>query len=118
MKKTPAPPERKTSAPEQGDSRSSPEFLGTDNPRHLRVIQALWVRPISREEVDRVAGCANGPDLISELRCRGLQIPCERQKRLDRDLFACFPGAYALTHRDRRKLAAWKRQLHRNGGRS
>jgi hypothetical protein len=108
--KTPAPSCEKTSAREQGDSRSPVAFLGTDNPRHLRVIQSVTVRPIPREELDRVAGCSNGPDLVAELRRRGLDMPCTRTKKIDRDLFACFPGVYHLTHADRRKLTAWKRK--------
>jgi hypothetical protein len=54
-----------TSAPEQGHStmqgdlfNNSPEiprFIGTTNPRHLRVIAALLERPLLREELDRVA---------------------------------------------------------------
>ena len=108
--KTPAIPEGMTSAREQGDSKSSATFLGTDNPRHLRVIQALWVRPMPREQLDAVAGCSNGPDLVADLRRRGLQMPCTRTKKLDRDLFDCWPGVYHLTQRDRRKLADWKRK--------
>ena len=99
-----------TSAREQGDSKPTAAFLGTDNPRHLRVIQAVLVRPIPREELDRVAGCSNGPDLVAELRQRGLAMPCTRTKKLDRDLFSCWPGVYHLTQRDRRKLTDWKRK--------
>ena len=108
--KTPAASEEKTSAREQGDSKPTASFLGTDNPRHLRVIQALWVRPIPREQLDCVAGCSNGPDLVADLRRRGLQMPCTLTKKLDRDLFDCWPGVYHLTQRDRRKLADWKRK--------
>ncbi len=46
----------------------SAKFLGTDNPRELRVIQALLTRPRRREDVDAIAGASNGPDLISNLR--------------------------------------------------
>ena len=88
--KTPARPEGLTSAREQGDSKQPAAFLGTDNPRHLRVIQAVTVRPIPREELDRVAGCSNGPELVAELRRRGLEMPCTRTKKLDRDLFDCW----------------------------
>lgn len=93
-----------------GNSKAPTAFLGTDNPRHLRVIQAATVRPIPREEVDKVAGCSNGPDLVAELRRRGLEMPCTRTKKLDRDLFDCWPGVYHLTQQDRRKLASWKRR--------
>ena len=113
--KTPAIPEGKTSAREQGDSKSTASFLGTDNPRHLRVIQALTVRPMPREHLDSVAGCSNGPELVAELRRRGLDMPCTRTKKIDRDMFGCFPGVYHFTESDRRKLSAWKRQRAAGG---
>jgi hypothetical protein len=109
------PPEGKTTAREHGDSKGPASFLGTDNPRHLRVIQAATVRPIPREELDRIAGCSNGPELVAELRRRGLDMPCTRTKKLDRDMFACFPGVYHFTQRDRRKLTDWKRQRAAGG---
>ena len=109
------PPEGKPSAREQGDSKSNASFLGTDNPRHLRVIQAVSVRPIPREQLDTVAGCSNGPALVSDLRDLGLQMPCTRTKRKDRDLFDCCPGVYHLTEQDRRKLNAWKRERASKG---
>lgn len=112
------PTEVKTTAREQGDSKPSATFLGTDNPRHLRVIQAAWVRPIPREQVDAVAGCANGPDLVAELRRRGLDFPCTRTKKQDRDLFECWPGVYHFTQKDRRKLTDWKRQRATGRGKS
>ena len=108
--KTPAIPEGKTSAREQGDSKSTAAFLGTDNPRYLRVIQAVSVRPLPREHVDSVAGCSNGPDLVAQLRRLGLNVPCTRTKKLDRDLFDRGPGEYHLTQQDRRKLADWMRR--------
>lgn len=109
------PTEVKTTAPKQGDSKVSASFLGTDNPRHLRVIQALLTRPMPREQLDAVAGCSNGPELVAELRRLGLEVPCTRTKKKDRDLFDCWPGVYAFTQRDRRKVAIWKR--HRPVGR-
>ena len=109
------PPEGMATAREHGDSKGPASFLGTDNPRHLRVIQAATVRPIPREELDRVAGCSNGPELVAELRRRGLDMPCTRTKKLDRDMFECFPGVYHFTQRDRRKLTDWKR-LRAAGG--
>ena len=62
--KSARPTNGKTSAPKQGDSKSSAAVLGTDTLRHLRVIQAVTVRPVPREELDRVAGCSNGPALV------------------------------------------------------
>lgn len=115
--KSARPSEGKTSAARHSDSKARAEFLGTDNPRHLRVIQAVTVRPVPREELDRVAGCSNGPDLVAELRRLGLELPCCRTRKLDRDLFPVFPGVYHLTDRDRRKLNAWKRQRSAKRGR-
>ena len=109
------PPEEKPSAREQGHSKSSIEFVGTDNPRHLRVIHVVLTRPIPREQLDEVAGCSNGPELVAELRRRGLQMPCSRTKKLDRDMFECWPGVYHFTQRDRRKLNAWKRKRAAGG---
>ena len=109
------PPEGKPSAREQGHSKSTASFLGTDNTRHLRVIQALMTRPLPREHLDQVAGCSNGPDLVGELRRRGLKLPCTRTRKKDRDGFDVLPGVYHLTQRDRRKVNEWKRR--RAGGR-
>ena len=94
------PTEVKASAPEQR------QFY-TDNPRHQRVLALLLQRPARREEIDRAAGCSNGPELIAELRRRGLDAPCERVPALDRDGRACRPGVYHLTGKDRRKITRW-----------
>ena len=82
-------------------------FIGTDNPRHLRVIQALMTRPLPREQLDSVAGASNGPELVAELRRRGLETPCTRTKKKDRDLFDCWPGVYHFTPMDRRRVIQW-----------
>ena len=88
-------------------------FTGTVNPRHLRTIQALMTRPMTREHLDQIAGCSNGPELVAELRRRGLEVPCARTKKKDRDLFDCWPGVYHFTQTDRRRVNAW---LTRRGG--
>ena len=92
-------------------------FSGTDNPRHLRVIQAFMTRPITREHLDQIAGCSNGPELVAELRRRGLEVPCSRTKKKDRDLFDCWPGVYHFTLRDRRRIYRWlaKQRRERRG---
>lgn len=115
MKTARIPKNKKKRGSEQGSSSLSGSFSGTDNPRHLRVIQALLTRPMPREQVDKVAGCSNGPALIAELRRRGLELPCPRIKKKDRDLFDCFPGVYHCTQADRRKLTAWKRRRTARG---
>jgi len=68
-----------------GKHAYSTKFIGTDNPRELRAIHALMRRPMPREHLDNEVGCSNGPDLISNLRAKGLEIPCTRVPDLDRD---------------------------------
>ena len=113
--KTPATPEEVTSAAEPSNDKPAAFFCVTDNLRHLPVIQALTVRPIPREELDRIAGCSNGPELVAELRRPDLDMPCTRTKKIDRDMFECFPGVYHFTEADRRKLLAWKRKRTAGG---
>lgn len=86
------------------------EFAGTDDPRQLRAITMLMTRPLSREALDIVAGASNGPALVSDLRSRGLEIPCERIDFIDRDGKTCLPGVYSLTDRDRRKINNWQKK--------
>jgi len=108
--KAPTPTKAEASAPGTGAAIVSPaRFTGTDNPRHLRVIHALLRRPMPREQLDHIAGASNGPDLVAELRRRGLELPCTRAKKVDRDFFNCWPGVYHLTQRDRQKIAVWLR---------
>jgi hypothetical protein len=88
-------------------------FVGTINKRHLRAIQALLVSPQPREAIDSRAGCSNGPDLIAELRRRGLEIPCQRTPCIDRDGFEVKRGIYYLTQRDKRLIRRWKNSRER-----
>jgi hypothetical protein len=92
----------------------APSFSGTSNPRHLRVIHSLLLRPRKREEIDRIAGASNGPELIAELRRRGLRTPCQRTPGIDRDGYPIKFGVYAFDDEDRRKLTTWMR--NRKGG--
>lgn len=86
---------------------ASSRFAGTDNPRHLRVIHSLLIRPRKREEIDRIAGASNGPELIAELRRRGLRTPCQKTPGIDRDGLPIKFGIYAFDDDDRRKLNRW-----------
>ncbi len=97
------------------ESALAPPRFDTDNPRHQRVLALLLQRPAKREEVDRAAGASNGPELVAELRRRGLELPCERVEAIDRDGRPCHPGVYRATAADRRKIAAWLRS--RSSGR-
>jgi hypothetical protein len=85
-------------------------FKGTSNPRHLRVIAALLRGPQPRQTLDAIAGCANSPELVAELRRRGLDTPCTRIEARDRDGRPCKPGIYHFTDSDRRKLNRWLSQ--------
>ena len=107
--KTPDPTKAESSAP------SKRNFTGTDNPRQLRALAVLLRRPLSREALDHIAGCSNGPDLVAELRRRGLEVPCERIRFIDRDGFACRPGVYSFTIADRRKVYAWMAKRQKGG---
>jgi hypothetical protein len=89
------------------NSRPAASFSGTTNPRHLRAIHALLRRPMPREQLDREAGASNGPALISELRDRGLDLPCQKVPCLDRDGFEVRRGIYSFTQRDRIRIARW-----------
>ena len=100
---------------DEANGKAAARFLGTDNPRHMRVIQALMTRPLPREQLDRVAGCSNAPDIVAELRRRGLKAPCTRTKKQDRDGFDVLPGVYHLTQGDRRRVSAWKRERASKG---
>ena len=93
-------------------SKTNCKFTGTDNPRHLRALAALLVRSLPREHLDRVAGCSNGPNLISELRDLGLGkdgLPCTRVPGTDRDGFVVYPGVYSLSEAGRRAVNVWLR---------
>jgi hypothetical protein len=89
-------------------TKAAAKFSGTDNPRHLRVLVGLETRARKREEIDRIAGCSNGPELIAELRRRGLDIPCDRVPAIDRDGKPTRPGVYHLNATDRSKIAKCK----------
>ncbi len=106
--------EAESSAPGKGVSIiPQARFKGTDNPRYLRAITGLMRRPLPRENLDSLAGCANGPQLVADLRELGLEVPCERVKFIDRDGRKCNPGVYSLTGTDRRKVLQWQaRGLH------
>jgi hypothetical protein len=102
--KTPRPAKVEQSAPNKR------KFAGTDNPRQLRALAVLLKRPVPREQLDSMAGASNSPELVAELRRRGLELPCERICFIDRDGFTCRPGVYSLTTADRRMIYKWMAQ--------
>jgi len=77
-------------------------------PRQYRFLDALWKRgALMREEADRVAGCANSPQLVASLRAKSVSIECELVDALDRDGRRCRPGRYTLTKIGRATLSGW-----------
>ena len=93
---------------------STPKFLGTDNPRYLRILAALLARPQLREEIDTVAGASNGPDAILQIRDlfsdgqgKDKHLTCTRLNFLDRDGKPCRPGVYSLGDQARRMVIQW-----------
>lgn len=94
---------------------TAPKFIGTDNPRYLRAIQGLLTRAVPRKALDDLAGCANGPDLIKQLRDLfppsidlHKYIACTRlDEFIDRDGRPCRPGVYHLTVLGRRLVIQW-----------
>jgi hypothetical protein len=94
-------------------ANTATKFIGTDNPRYLRVLHSLELRARSREEIDKIAGASNGPQLVANLRGCGLTIPCHLVPGIDRDGNPIRFGVYSLDATDRRKILAWQRQRER-----
>ena len=77
-------------------------------PRQSRVCESLAQhRKLWREDVDRIAGASNGPEVMSQLRDKGLEWTCERIKKIDRDGQPCAPGMYSIDGVGRNTLARW-----------
>jgi hypothetical protein len=77
------------------------------SPREKRAVNALFNRPIMREDLDNIAGCSNGPELVAGLRRKGLSVPCDRVERFDKDGNACYPGQYSFTAEDKQIVRNW-----------
>jgi len=92
---------------ENYSSQKRQAFDGTSNPRHLRSMHDLLKGALTREALDRVAGCSNAPELVAELRRRGLEIPCTRVPAFDRDGKPIRYGVYHLTDRVRKLIYRW-----------
>lgn len=89
------------------DSHNTRRDSNARNPRQVRALLALLQRPQARESIDRIAGAANGPALIADLRKQGFDIPCERVPFIDCDGVPCRPGVYSLSMRDRFTARRW-----------
>jgi hypothetical protein len=109
MKKAQLPQIAELDLPDSEDftAPTARAFTGTDNPRQLRVIRALMLRPHRREEIDRIAGASNGPELIAELRRRGLRAPCQQAPGIDRDGRIIKSGIYEFDGDDKHAVNVW-----------
>jgi hypothetical protein len=94
------------SAPDKANVTTN-RFRGTENPRFLRALGALVKGEKRREQLDVIAGCSNGPQLVAELRRIGLEVPCKFVDGIDRDGRPIKRGVYWLTEEDRKKLEEW-----------
>ena len=101
----------------ESSARNGAKFIGTDNPRHLtlRAIAALLRRPMPGESLEKEAGASNSPELIAEVRRRGLDAPCERIRSIGRDDCPCCASVYDFTARGRRRLYAWMAERGKRG---
>ena len=66
------------------------------NPSEIRAVKALERGRISRRELDRLCGVANGPDLVMRLRDKGYIIHCERRPVKNRFGESVRAGFYTL----------------------
>lgn len=105
QKKNAQPRNAELSAPSNG---VNPTTVQTMTPRQARVIDALssttgW---LWREQIDRIAGASNGPEIIRQLRLRvGYDaIEMEQVEITDRDGRPAKPGHYRLTDMGRQRL--------------
>ncbi len=84
--------------------------LNSLTPRLKRLLRALLDNPagLSREQVDHVTPCSNGPEYARQLHERlGLNlVPCERISFTTIDGVSSWYGLYRLTPSDRKKLLA------------
>ena len=84
-----------------------PAGFDPSNPRHIRVAKALMAcRGLWRFEVDDIAGCANGPQLMADIGHKNIHWICTKIERVDRDGRTCKPGFYELTPAGRELIAS------------
>ena len=98
--KTPAPIQAEASAPNSLNFSKPRRFT----PRQQRALDALWTGPKMREALDRMTGCSNGPQLVRDLKDKGIEINCTLIESTDRDGRPCKPGRYELTDKGRKAL--------------
>lgn len=84
------------------------DFKGTKSPRRIRTLIALVYRDyVSRENLDRLAGCSNSPDLVFQMKRAGLPIQTREVKAKDRDGRKTHYADYYLTPAIKAKAKEW-----------
>ncbi|WP_226642802.1 hypothetical protein [Microbulbifer variabilis] len=78
------------------------------SPRQVRALETLLTGPCSREKLDRVTGASNGPNVILQLRKRGITIQCRMERHIDRDGIAGRHGVYWLPDSERQRIGSLK----------
>lgn len=102
---------KQDTAPAQGGIREAQlQSIKISTARQYRVMRALYSGPHSREEIDRIAGASNGPEVVRQLRVLGWEIPCELVPHIDRDGLRGRHGVYCLAPADRKRLQDWLAQ--------
>lgn len=97
--------ENKDTAPAQGGIQMvHRNYINISTLRQRRLIEALFIGPRSREELDQIVGCSNSPEVVRQLREIGLAIPCQLKAHVDRDGKAGRHGVYGLSDADRLNL--------------
>jgi len=92
------------------NERNHPICVESANPRLVRLVRALLLGPLWREDADRAAGCSNSPDLILHIRRLGPgreNLVCIREKVMDRDGVVSYPGRYHLSLLGQALLTTW-----------
>lgn len=91
-------------------------FIGTKNMAELRAIDALLKaggKAVSRNDLDRICGSSNSPEIIRRLRAKGLHIECEIKGTVNRFGEPVRAGFYSLTRQGAAKLRLWLREKAR-----
>lgn len=75
--------------------------------RQLRTITVMRARPVMREELDHISKSSNSPEIVAQLRRKGLDIQCKLIDCIDGDGLPCQPGRYELTPGGHETLRHW-----------
>jgi hypothetical protein len=93
-------------------SFTEPKFY-TDNPKQLRLLEALNKGAISREQADKVNPGSNSQDVVRRLREKGLEVPCERVPFVTKYGRSSWYGRYSLTTDDQKLIRKFDAYVNR-----